>query len=218
LVWYWNFDETSGTKVSDITENNNIGTLSWPILPSWSAWKIGNSIDFLTNSGKTSANGGYVNFWYLKNLIVSSEWTPHTITAWIYIPHAVDYTSGHRQWMLLLGSANTGWHHWLVWWPDGPTQFWIWQGSQINFNPKIGQWFFVAIRFDGMKLTWYENTNKMNSWDNAASVTRTFKLWDSSLIVGKNLEYAFDGKMDELHIYNRVLTNSEILALYNATK
>lgn len=223
LVWYWDFDEWSGNVVYDKTWNWNNWTFSWTFWsPTWVSGKVWWWLDFSSNSGLTSTWGSYVEFENLKNMFVSSEGTPHTIAWWLYVPNQLctwPKNETCRQWILLLWTPSDWSDHWLIGWLDWPSQFWIWWGSQINFPYTVWGWMFVAVSFDGRNLLGYVNWQVINSTDNSSSKTKTFKLKDSKFSIWWKYQwFAFDGKIDELRIYNRGLSISEIQSLYDSSK
>jgi hypothetical protein len=88
----------------------------------------------------------------------------------------------------------------------------------MNTPYTIWKWMFITMSFDWKNLVWYMDDKKISSnttWTSAS----TFNLKDTSFSIWwKILEAAFDGLIDEVRIYNRALSDSEVSALYNATK
>lgn len=79
---------------------------------------------------------------------------------------------------------------------------------------SIGQWQFVAITYDGQQLKAYRNGSVIAS----KNIKGTLLSGNDSLLIGKDpvgkLEYLI-GALDEIAVYNRALSSSEITALYN---
>jgi hypothetical protein len=95
-------------------------------------------------------------------------------------------------------------------------------GAPVGINlgsgaPFIaGEWEFLVFTLDGQKMIWYKDGVE------TSSSTANQPLTASSLgnfVVGKNSESAFyfNGIIDDVTIYNRVLPVSEIIQLYEQT-
>ena len=93
-------------------------------------------------------------------------------------------------------------------------------GTAINLTP-------ITI----LDNTWYNfillastSDNKVRTYSNGAeqgigtSYDGTIKTGDSGLTIGQQSSSFFQGQIDDVRIYNRALSQSEITALYNAQK
>jgi hypothetical protein len=114
----------------------------------------------------------------------------------------------------------------LHWMANGTIQAGIFDGSSwsnVADSPVIGigVWTHVAVTYTGSTLSMVLNGNIAGK----ISVARTL-YWvdaknDTGIIIGKrfdlNADY-FKGSLASVRIYNRVLTDSELLQNYNATK
>jgi hypothetical protein len=73
----------------------------------------------------------------------------------VRFPTAFGY--GQRQWLLNLGQASTGAHHWL--WSGGTDiQFGVWDGEQVDRLPQAaldGNEHALVMTFDGATLRMY---------------------------------------------------------------
>ncbi len=88
--------------------------------------------------------------------------------------------------------------------------------ARINNAITLNTWQHVALTFSGTACTFYINGSSIGtSTGLVAPVSGT-----QNAIVGNNTGNTnyFDGKIDNLSIYSRSLTASEILKVYNATK
>jgi hypothetical protein len=87
-----------------------------------------------------------------------------------------------------------------------PDQIW---GGNINVN----KWTFVALTFDGTTAKLYNGTNKggEKTWPAPAKLN---SFGDTPLYIGarKDKEY-FKGRIDDVRIYDRALTETELFAL-----
>ena len=74
-------------------------------------------------------------------------------------------------------------------------------------------WYYITLTYDGTTLKLYKNANLTNTDTGTHSTT------DYALLIGswnQSIEY-FDGKMDEIKIYDKVLTQTEINQEYTIT-
>ena len=219
LVWYWSFDEIIDNSFLDYSENSAIWTMSWWVsLWIWQSWN--------------SAVFDWIDWEFYVDLIKNIWWNssgPHTISAWIK-PSNISSCEDNscREWILLLWNydidyINETWpwtHHWLIWWRDWIWQFWIWNWSQKVPDLSIWTWQQVIMVFDWENMKWYLNWNLIN--DNSSEVKDTYmNIKDSHLFLWrKNIvgETYYEWEMDELRIYNRVLSWEEVRLLYNLDK
>lgn len=88
-------------------------------------------------------------------------------------------------------------------------------GNTLNYslNPTPGQWYHIAFtRQNGGTQTLYINGAAVDT--NAASSSIAYT--NTPLLVGDNLGSSILGEVDELSIYDRTLSASEIQSIYNA--
>ena len=95
-------------------------------------------------------------------------------------------------------------------------------GNYVNTN----NWFFVAIAYDGSQVKYYQAIMDSNNhlgnltpiFTNT-NVSSSFGASTQDISIGKHLNppypYWFNGKMDELTLFNRILTGSEIQSIYD---
>lgn len=90
-------------------------------------------------------------------------------------------------------------------------------GGQYVRIPRYlatNRWYFVCLRWDGQEIKLYLNETLYDS----ASFTGTVAPDNFPLILGKHTSGGvryLNGKLDDVRIYNRALTDAEILRLYN---
>jgi hypothetical protein len=104
---------------------------------------------------------------------------------------------------------------------------WFATGSEIN-HPLIcpttlvdGQNYFVAMTYDGSQVKFYINGVLSScAWDR----TGTVRINKNDMAIGRHGggdqlgdDFCFQGIIDEVRIYNRALSDSEILELYTAS-
>ena len=124
------------------------------------------------------------------------------------------------------GAANQQLAISLHWMATGRIQAGIFDGvswSNVINSPviDIGVWTHVAVTFSGSTLTMTLNGDTAGKISVARSLTWVDAKNDTGIIIGKrfdaNTDY-FKGSLGPVRIYNRVLTDAELLQNYNATK
>ena len=100
--------------------------------------------------------------------------------------------------------------------PDGHLGTWINNGTMNISTGKvnIGQWHYVAVTFDANADV--ENVYIDGVLDTTHTQTGSMNV-NGDVAIGAALDgyYHFEGLIDELRIYNRVLTAAEIIQLWN---
>jgi len=144
----------------------------------------------------------------------------HTIAAWIRI----DISSGHRR---IVSKVDPHVHEAIDLGinPDNRLRTNFATGSEKN-HELLGsevlendRWYFVAVTYDGTKVALYVD-GKVDSTFPRSGTVRTNGV---DLAIGRHGgypypdedDYWFSGSIDEVRIYNRALSDTEIQALYN---
>ncbi len=201
LVGYWKFDEGSGAVAKDSSGNGNDGSLSSPA-PAWSSGKIG--------AGSLSFNGtnNYVTS-SVTNIPLGA--TARTITLWAQergvsnYPRLFQYgTNGTNQQLSIYNHPGT--NSWYVG---------TYGGNLFSGITPDTRWHMHTLSYDGTNLSYLI--------DGIATTINQFSIslntGNSVFIIASDLEGdPFNGLIDDVRIYNRALSASEISALYNATK
>jgi len=209
LVGYWNFDEGSGTVVSDFSGNNNNASLVNGSL--WVAGKIGNAVSFDGIDDKVDAKN--ISIWDLAN-------TNHSLSLWF---KASTTNSGYD----FLVDRFTGGT------PGAGYLISFNQNDSINFseradggkslsitdytkNYKDDTWHHTVVIVDVSSKTgtlYVDGVNKGTDIYTGNLINQ-----NKALTFGNdysNNNYAYSGYLDSIRIYNRVLSSDEILELYN---
>jgi hypothetical protein len=114
----------------------------------------------------------------------------------------------------------------LHWMANGTIQAGIFDGttwSNVADSPVIGigVWTHVAVTYTGSTLSMVLNGNIAGKISVARTLSWVDAKNDTGIIIGKrfdlNADY-FKGSLASVRIYNRVLTDSELLQNYNSTK
>jgi hypothetical protein len=114
----------------------------------------------------------------------------------------------------------------LHWMANGNLQAGIFDGvtwSNVVNSPviNVGVWTHVAVTFNGSNLTMTLNGDTAGKISVARTLTWVDAKNDTGILIGKrfdaNTDY-FKGSVGSVRIYNRVLTDAELLQNYNASK
>jgi hypothetical protein len=193
---WWKLDETSGNTAFDSSGNNRNGTLQGN--PQWVAGWIGGALQFDGND--------HVDTGYTQDL---AKWT---IAAWVISPAAPsgDSPSGpvHRE-----QNYQFNWNH-------GDATFrgaaalnvgGTWYAA--SYMPlSADTWYHLAATYDGDVFKAYRNgvliTTNTAPTGNPDAETNTLKIARHAAAA-----QFFTGTVDDVRVYNRVLTDAEIKQL-----
>ena len=201
LVGSWHFGEGSGTSTADSSGNNNAGTVSGA---SWTSGKYGSAMQF-------DGVNDYVDAGNASSLNTAKI----TISAWIKPNTDGTYLSITGRGT---GNAQVDQNHHLFSRSDtnklafyARDAVWIYSDGTV----ASGSWSHVAVTYDGTNVIFYINGQASGirpaSYSSLVSVTNNLRIGRQ----GDSTNY-FNGTIDEVQIYNRALSASEISALYNA--
>lgn len=202
LISYWKFDEASGNAVDSVgsntlTNNNSIA---------YSAWKINNGANFV------SANTKYFSVADNGSLDITWDWS---FSLWLY------YT-----WIAIKNSAlvtkwvSTTQNYGLIYRSYAPQSINIfnWTDNEIQFNSGLSTstWYHIVVTrtwtTGRLYLNWVEQSASPKTLGGSFSANNSdFWVW----WINWFSQY-MDWSIDELWVWSRVLTPSEIASLYNA--
>lgn len=196
------FQEGTGSTVADVTGTHNAGTIS---SASWiSSGKYGNALSF---NGSTS----YVN---LGTFDITGQ--ALTISAWI---KADSFASNVDPRILSKATGTAEADHYFM---LGSTPS---NGNKLRFRLKtngltktlvassgdlpVGQWAHVAATYDGSTMRLYKDGVEVGNvaMSGSTSSSNAVPVWIGRNPDGSN---AFHGAIDELRIYSKALTPTEI--------
>ena len=199
LVGYWNLNEGSGTITHDLSGNGNNGILANST--TWGTGKFGNGLNF--NGVSDNVNlGNSSSFSFLTSITVSLWVKFEPLSKYGYVfAKAGSY---------MIYADENGFLHWWVYTTSGNYDM----GSVGAYAD--GAWHLVACTFDSTlsskQLKIYVDGVLSNSHDlNGTNVSTSNNLF---LGAYESSWRPFKGAFDEVRIYNRVLSATEIAALY----
>lgn len=208
LVGYWTMDggDISGTSLTDKSGNGNTGTITGAVK---TIGKIGQALDF--NGSSQNVNAGSSSSLNVTGNI--------TITAWI---KARSYGGGSKG-RIVDRSANTSGYDFqiensavsngLTFIPDAANP--VDNITSLANAVSLGKWYFVAVTYDTATAKIYVN----GYLNNSKSLSRAIpSIASRDFYIGYRSDgiRSFNGSLDEVRVYNRVLSATEIGKLYNA--
>ena len=194
LVAYYDFEEGAGTTLLDKSGNNHHGTLVNMTSSDWVSGKsgLGTALDF-------DGSNDHVTLRAANTLGFQGNFTA---SAWIRL----DNTNGDNT---ILGQNAAALHlttrgiknHFGFWGNDTSG------GSQTL---STGQWTHLAWRYSNGEQTMFQNGVLDNSTGGHAALSN-----NSTIAIGRSNGDRgwFDGRIDEIAIFDKALSNSEIAAL-----
>jgi len=211
LVGLWHFDEGEGITAYDSSGNDNHGTLvNMDATTAWVPGRFGMALDF-------DGDDDYLSVSHAASLDVTGR---ITIEAWIN-PDSIGPYQEFVSKGDFLGGAGTFTYFILIM-HDGKIRFGVNVGASGDYvdsasTVTTGEWQHVAATFD-------PDTDAVNIYidgnlDNSGTITNDPLTSTQPLFIGalKNdagVLNAFDGKIDEVRIWNIVLTGDEIMDSY----
>jgi len=201
LVGYWKFDEGSGNTAHDSSGNGNTGTLTNG--PVWVDGKYGKALKFdgvddyvsIPHSSSLDISGNQMTVDYWMKLTV--DWHPGMSPAVMCI-----YDKGDAY----VGSmiAETGAHRFNL--------AYVFPYPETNKNSWTADtWYYIADVYNGTHINLYVN----GVLDKAEPVTGSIPHSTINLVIGAQSLQAwpwyFNGTLDGIRIYNKALSQQEVL-------
>jgi glucose/arabinose dehydrogenase/chitodextrinase len=206
LVAGWSLNENVGTTANDVSGNANTATAQGN--PAWSLGRYGAGLRFDgTNDYLAAPNSPSLNI--SGNAMTLSMWINPLGVAGDQVPFAKFWgptmTSPFYQYGLELDGGRTP--HFYVGSASGL------KGAAMGTPLVLNQWSHLAIVFTGSQARFYVNGNLVSSPAMATSITAR----DSLLYIGADARPTqfFNGTLDDVRIYNRAETASEVTADMN---
>jgi hypothetical protein len=233
LVGYWDMETLTGTLLKDWSKYGNNGSLltwvtisqKWLYFPwenfeplsgrylkfdsnvLWITWKF--DIDWLTISASLEhyMDADYFNFitWTNTNQYKKSIIKSHINNLWA--------------WGMMLYIEK-----WKLWFLTRVKDWWVLVDylSNIEIEKDKNYNIICSMNYKDKEVSFYVNWNKVDSHV-FNELEQNYYHLDSMILSTDNLWYSssysrFKWTMNNLRIYNRALSDSEISALYNTTK
>jgi chitodextrinase len=202
LIGYWNFDEGAGSTAYDTSGSGYNATVNGA---TWTAGKINSALSFDGTNDVVTPNIA------LGNAFSISVWVNPAVTPQMVYSRIAEtrYDGG-----LYVGTDSTGTRYQIIvnngFGSTGScgALFGCAEGGTVTSG-----WHLVTATFDGAAANLYV--------DNALVASDTFTApgsTDYPLYIGQYYGGSGDGwsgAVDEVRLYNRALTNDEVIAIYN---
>jgi hypothetical protein len=205
LVGYWSFNEGTSTIAHDFSGNGNTGTLSGSTLPAWTSGKLGYGLTF-------NNSPSYVSVADASSL----EPAAITVAAWVNPSSLPDWAT------VAMKTTSDSWN-------DGFGLAHYQGGNGINFfinnystneasgTLSLNTWSYVVGTYDGSNIKLYINGVLVSS----AAYSTLINNSSNVLRIGSGTNntgaaYPWIGALDEVRIYNRALTATEVAGLYQS--
>lgn len=219
LVFYLPFNEGIGTTAYDLSGYNNNGTLySGSVVcsnpptsgcPQWINGKVGKALSF-------DGVNDYV--WPLG--FKAKVTTGFTVGVWFRTSNSGNRMFVVNQWGAI-GENNSSWGIEKL--NTNVIRFELHNGYQNYIIDSVanvfnnGQWHYAVLVFDGSRFYAYLNGELLSNPINAAVQDSTS--YDVHIgAEAQNKNNTWNGFIDEVRIYNRVLSTDEIKVIYEASK
>jgi len=210
LVGFWPFDEGWGISSADksgYNNNANLGVTNWEYVPKWTLGRFGYGLNF----------DGVDDYIDCGNSSSLNPTKSITIEAWIYPKDWGENGMGR-----IVTKYNS--YQFYVYSDGSRLSFYFWNVSNIanqawsNTNSiNLNEWQHVAVTYDGQYVKFYVNGIPAGQTTLKAG---NLQFTTSNLLIGNRpvLDRTFNGIIDEVRIWNRSLSDQEILLHYQLTK
>ena len=206
LVGAYGFDEGTGTTTADQSGSGNAATLGGP---TWTtAGKFGNALSFDgVNDLVTIADANSLD---LTTGMTLEAWVRPTSLGNTWRTALMKEASGSVAYALYANGGDAGTKV-----PTGEIYTTGYRLAPASSPLATGAWTHVATTYDGSVLTTYVNGVQAGQLITAGSITTT----TGALRIGGNTVWAewFQGDIDEVRVYNRARTATEIQADMNSS-
>lgn len=198
LVGYWTLNEGTGSVAYDYSGNNATG--------SWNGTQAGTNGYYSAGKGRGYTWAGTfssttVNTSFQYSLTGNSSFT---WSGWINL---ISFSGTPT----LIGNRNGS-----VWAKITPASFEYGSGAVVPYAFPTGSWQFAAITKSGSNFSYYLNGVLVGTGSNGASVTNL------PFYMGGDPNYPADGYphllIDDVRLYDRALSATQILAMYSGGK
>lgn len=187
------FEEGSGNTVNDASGNDNDGTLTNMDLNSvWTQGKFGKALSF-------DGTDDYVNTPYRVQA------GPRSVFLWIKY-NSLNGPGGYA----LTGTQEAGAYTYTGVENGGQGYSYLGNtGGPYSYFFTIGRWYFVGLVADGSTVKYYVDGTQVDTRTYTSDATATQPFLIGRVFAGHNI----NGLIDEVRVYNRVLTPGQLYVM-----
>lgn len=206
LVGWWTFDEGAGATTNDQSGNGNTATLS--PTTNWVNGKFGGGLNF-------NGTNSYVS---VSDNVTLDLATSTTVVFWF---NAASFPGGQQS--VLCKTVSDPNENYRAAVGTNYAYFDYGNANTASGNPTItaSSWYqFVGTVTAGGKGRVYINGTEIGSYATQVNAPNPLSTNTNALQIGACpvFDQYLNGTMDDVRVYGRVLTASEIAAIYNATR
>jgi prepilin-type N-terminal cleavage/methylation domain-containing protein len=202
-VAQWDFNDCSGSTVSDVSGMGHAISLSTSPVPTWSSTdKVGDTGCSLVFNGASQLTTGSIPSISLPGQYTLSVWIKRTANSG---DQTFLYDGNHRFRLLTTGS--------------NAIRFGFREGANYshgfnsqNFTLKLNTWTHIAVTYDTVMISLYLD-GKLNRTYTPTDVLSTGAATAGLGSAGGNYQ-AYTGHIDNMRIYNRVITADTVRSIY----
>jgi hypothetical protein len=203
LVAGYAFDEASGTAVRDASGLGNDGTAA---ATTRVAGRSGGALAFDGATSRVTVPDA-ASLDPTSAVTVMAWVNPTAVTDWRTVVLKEDPARGDLAYALYAASPSRGPGGWVV---TGSTT----RSAESATRLTAGAWTHVAMTYDGTTVRYFQNGAQVAS----TPATGALRATTGPLVIGSNSVWGepFAGRIDEVEVYGRALTASEIAAARDA--
>jgi len=196
LLAYWNLNETSGTRADNSGNGHYLD-------------EVGGVVGYSTGIISNSA-GSFTNYLRTNDIInMNSESSDYTFQFWLKIDNA-----SSQDIMVLEPYGDFAFYYDADNQTFGISEIAVSAANLFNYAPNGNQWDHIAIVISGNTYTSYLNGVSQGTLTYVNFLITSEINFGNSIRNGGN--YPVTGLMDEIAIWSRALSGTEITQLYNA--
>jgi type II secretory pathway pseudopilin PulG len=207
LVGYWPFDEGSGSVAYDKSGSGNNGNLF-----NGPAWQ----------SDANCESGGCLSFDGVDDYVEvprSTALEPAELTISVWAKKMNNVATAYDQVLVCKYTDSHPIYGYCATWGWSDDFYWRIGNGTTEYNagaPTVSwnRWHHIAVTFKNGQQLFFLDGKLMSETLVATNIGYN----GSSLYIGKTSSRRLQGLIDDVRIYNRVLSAAEIQAIYNATK
>jgi len=207
LILYLPFDEGSGNKAGDVSRYGNHGELKGG--PKWVAGKFGKALEF----------NGTSNWVEVPHADILTVDTAVTVMAWIKAKRLTGGAS-KAQWAGIVTKSNNprSYSFYATTGGGGALHFSSMGGSTSGLKVALNEWQHVVAQHTGKSHIYYVNGEPAGEFDGKAALPG--KKDTANVVIAKSHESSreFEGIIDEVRIWNRILSAKEVTHHMNIGK